>query len=177
VVNILTNYACEVGTRGDVQLHCTCTGAGMTAAMALGSLVAILAVVPFPTLVAMGGTTGQGVMGMMLGAAVSLWFAYLAFSRYRRHGRFVLDNDRGTLRHYRGRRMVNEFVLRDVMRVWLVADFTDGFRVLGAPAAWLQIALCTGEVFRIAKGDQEELRPVCAVVRKLGFGPTAIIEL
>jgi hypothetical protein len=165
-----------VGQRGD-ELHCTCTGAITTALMGLGSLLALLAVVSFSPMMALGGTISKGVIGSILGLAVAIAFAYMALSRRRRHGYFVLDGQYQTLRQYRGNRVVREFVLGDVMRVWLVADFTDGLRALNGPPSWLQIALRTGEIFRLAKGNREELLPVCRAVRRIGWGPEAIVDV
>lgn len=176
LITLLSNYACEVGQRGD-ELHCTCRGAVTTALMGLGSFVALLSAVSFTPMMALGGTISKGVIGSILGLAVAIAFGYLALARSRRHGYFVLDGQYQTLRQYRGKRVIREFVLRDVMRVWLVADFTDGLRALSGPPAWLQVALRTGEIFRLAKGNREELLPVCRAVRNIAFGPEAIVDV
>jgi hypothetical protein len=93
----------------------------------------------------------------------------LAISRYRKHGDFVIDGETRVLQRYRAGRMTAEFGLDRVKRVWLVLDSTDTLAILSGTPRWLQIGLDNGEVFRVAKGSQKELAPVCDAFEKLGL--------
>lgn len=166
--NLLSNYACEVGQRGERRLYCKCTGWVFTAVLAISALIGALAVVSFGFLVAAGGDPFRGFVGAILGATFAAIAVHLAANHYRRHGRFVLDGVSGILRHYRAGRLVDEYAFNDVQRVWMSIDLTDGVRLSGPPS-WLQIALRNGNVLRLAKGSKTELAPVCDAMKKLGF--------
>ncbi len=165
---MLSNYACEVGQRGERRLYCKCTGWVFTTLLVVSAFVGALAVVSFGFLVMAGGDPSRGFVGALLGATLSAVAVHLAANRHRRHGRFVLDGDHGILRRYRAGRLVDEFAFNDVQRVWLTIDLTDGVR-LSAPPSWLQVAFRNGSIFRLAKGSKTELAPVCDAMKKLGF--------
>ena len=172
LITILANYACNVGQRGPFRLYCTCNGLAVTAMWAVGAVVCLLAMINFALLMGVGAhlmvDTQKGTVGVIMAALASVAFTHLARRRYARHGRFVLDGERGVLRRYRGKRLVGEFHFNDVRRVWTTFDYTDGVRLNGPPK-WLQIAMSSGEIFRIAKGDPQELRPVCDAIKSMGL--------
>lgn len=159
--------------RGAERLYFNCSGLVMTAILAIGSVIAVLSVVAFWLLVSYGGDSDQGLLGSLLGLSMAVWSGHLALSRYRRHGRFEIDAEEGVLRRFRAGRMTSEFHLSQITRVWLAIDATDGLNLSGPPS-WLQVLLDTGEVFRLAKGSQKELAPVCEAMRGLGLAPTAL---
>lgn len=131
-------------------------------------IAAALTMVSYVILVRAGGDPGEGLLGAVMGLTVAYWSLTLAVRRYRRHGEFELDAERGVLRRYRAGFMVGEFDLDLVDQVGLVIDPTDGVRMSSLPS-WLQVTFCTGEVFRIAKGSPQELAPVCAALRHFGL--------
>jgi hypothetical protein len=53
-------------------------------------------------------------------------------------------------------------------------DATDSLALVRGTASWLQVALSTGEVFRLAKGSPLELEPVCDAMRELGLTPRVL---
>jgi hypothetical protein len=171
LVNLLSNYACTVAQRGAERIYFTCSGLGILAILLLWSIVGALSVVAFILLVRAGGDADQGLLGSIMGLSIAFWTAHLAVQRYRRHGQFELDAEHGVLRRYRAGRMVGEFDLGDISRVWLVLDPTDTVRFSKLPS-WLQIDLRSGEIFRLAKGTRQELEPVCEALRQVGLRPT-----
>jgi len=142
----------------------------MTIFLAFGSAVAALSVVSFVLLVQAGGDASRGLLYSLMGLSLAVWSAHLAIRRYRRHGSFELDGDLGVLRRYRAGRMTDEFSLSQITRVWLTIDATDGVRITEQPS-WLQVLLDSGEMFRLAKGNERELAPVCDAMRHLGLAP------
>ncbi len=136
----------------------------------LWAAVATLSVVAFVMLVVAGGSERMGLVGSLMAISLAVWSTHLAVARYRRHGRFELDAEEGVLRRFRGGRMVNEFEIGDITRVWLVLDATDTIR-LEQPPSWLQVGLKSGEIFRLAKGTRVELAPICDVMREMGLAP------
>jgi hypothetical protein len=169
VITILSNYACDVAQRGARRLYFNCGGLVVTAMFALGSAVSAISVVAFVLLVQAGGDAQRGLLGSLMGLSLAVWSAHLAIGRYQRHGSFELDGDEGVLRRFRAGRMTGEFDLSQITRVWITVDATDGMRLDGPPS-WLQVLLDSGEVFRLAKGSRQELRPVCEAMRRLGVG-------
>jgi hypothetical protein len=181
LVTLLSNYACDVGQRGDRRLYCNCDGLVITAGFVVGALIGLTSVVAFAMLVAAGGNPAKGAVGAAMATGFATAMGTMALRRSSHHGRFELDAEQALLRHYRGKRKIGEYSFRDVLRVWLVTDLTDG-RVavqvtLGAtplagsraPASWLQIATRSGEMFRLAKGTRQELAPVCEAMRRMGL--------
>ena len=166
---LLSNYACDVAQRDARRLYFNCSGIVLTVLFAFGAAVAVLSVVAFSLLVHAGGDSRTGLIGSLMGLSLAVWSAHLAILRYRRHGRFELDGDKGVLRRYRAGRLTGEFALSQVTRVWLTVDATDGLRLDGPPS-WLQVLLDSGEVFRLAKGSRQELAPVCDALQELGLG-------
>ena len=170
LVNLLSNYACTVAQRGAERIYFTCSGLGVLTVLLTWSIVGALSVVAFYLLVRAGGDADQGLFGSIMGLSIAFWTAHLAIQRYRRHGRFELDAERGVLRRYRAGRMVGEFDLDEISRVCLVLDPTDTVRLRKLPS-WLQIDLRSGEIFRLAKGTRQELEPVCEALRRVGLQP------
>ena len=168
---LLSNYACHVAQGEASRLYFRCRGLVVTGFFLLWAAVAVLAVVAFVLLVMHGGDRSQGLVGCLMAISLAVWSTHLAVARHRRHGRFELDGEAGVLRHFRGRRMVNEFQIGDITRVWLALDATDTVR-FEQPPSWLQVGLRSGEVFRLAKGTRVELEPVCDVMREMGLAPT-----
>ena len=172
LINLLNNYACRVGLRGESRLYCTCNGIVMTVFWGVAAVVCLLAMINFAVLMGIGENVGadirKGTVGAICSVLMAITFAHLVIQRYASHGRFELDAEHLVMKRYRGNRLVGEFHFRDVRRVWTTFDFTDGVRLSGPPK-WLQIAMNTGEIFRIAKGDTQELRPVCDAIRRMGL--------
>jgi hypothetical protein len=166
---LLSNYACRVAQRGARSLYFNCNGLVLTVLFAVGAAVAVTSVVAFVLLVQAGGDESRGLIGALMGLSLAVWSAHLAIRRWQRHGTFELDGDRGVLRRYRAGRMTSEFELTQITRVWLAVDATDGLRLDGPPS-WLQVLLDSGEVFRLAKGSHQELRPVCEAMKNIGLG-------
>jgi hypothetical protein len=171
LVTILSNYACDVGQRGDGRMVFNCGGGVVTAALALGAVVCLSSMMGFALLVAVGGSSAKAAFGVASGAALAAALGTLAIQRYGRHGRFEIDGERAVMRRFRGSTMLGEYSFRDLLRVWLVVDALDGMSAVQdtTPPSWLQVATRTGEVFRIAKGTRQELAPVCAALRRLGL--------
>lgn len=167
---LLSNYACHVAQGDSRKLYFRCRGLVVTGFFLLWSAVAALSVVAFVLLVFAGGDEHMGLVGCLMAISLGVWSAHLAVDRYRRHGRFELDGHAGVLRLFRGGRQISEYRIRDIKRVWLVVDATDTVR-LEQPPSWLQVALESGEVFRLAKGTAVELEPVCDVMREMGLAP------
>jgi hypothetical protein len=172
LIMLLSNYACAVARHGAQRLDCRCSGNVVTALLFTGTATAILALVAFVLLMMAGGDWSIGMLyvGMALGLAGAS--TQMAITRYRKHGHFEIDGERGVLRRYRGGRMTSEFKFNDVKRVWLAVDATDGMAMLGTMPTWLQIAFEGGQIFRIAKGSRQELEPVCEAMRELGLAPS-----
>lgn len=171
IIMLLSNYACDVAQRGARRLYFNCNGLVLTVMFSIGTAVAVLSVVAFVLLVQAGGDEGRGLIGALMGLSLAVWSAHLAIRRWQRHGTFELDGDRGVLRRFRGGRMTGEFALTQITRVWLTVDATDGLRLDGSPS-WLQVLLDSGEVFRLAKGNRQELEPVCEAMKNLGLAPS-----
>jgi hypothetical protein len=170
LITLISNYACDVGQRGDRRLYCNCTGLVVTTLFAVGAVICLASVVAFSMLVAAGGNPAKGAVGALMGSAMAVAMGTLAMRRYDRHGRFVIDGEQAVLKRYRGNTMVGEYSFRDVLRVWTVDDLTDGMMVIQlTPPSWLQIATRSGEVFRVAKGTRQELAPVCEALRRMGL--------
>lgn len=169
---LLSNYACDVAQGSSRQLYFVCRGLVVTGFFLLWSVVAVLSLVAFVLLTRQGGAEyeSMGLAGSLMAISLAVWSTHLAVARYRRHGRFELDGEAGVLRHYRGTRMVGEFHIRDIERVWLALDATDTVR-MEQPPSWLQVRLESGEIFRLAKGSRVELAPVCDVMREMGLAP------
>jgi hypothetical protein len=165
---LLSNYACRVAQRGTRRIEFDCSGLVFTVMLLLSATIGALSVVAFYLLVQAGGNPTEGLVGALLGVSFAFWSSYLAVQRYRQHGHFEVDADEGVLRRFRAGRQVSEFRLRDIRRVWLALDVTDTLHLDALPS-WLQIAMTSGEVFRVAKGTREELEPVCAALRRLGL--------
>ncbi len=168
LVSLLSNYACGVYQRGPQKLFCRCRGLGMMAFMVTSAIISGLAAVSMLLLVRAGGDALVGLISGVMGVTLATAFVHLAIQRYRRHGSFELDGERGIVRRYRVGRMVREFAFDEVHKVSLVLDPTDGIRLSGPPS-WLQIKLQSGEIFRLAKGSYKELAPVCAALVRLGL--------
>lgn len=172
LIYLLSNYACRVDQRGDSLLYCTCTGLAYTAFWGFGAVVCLLAMLNLAMLMTVASelslSIGSGSLGVLLAAATSIIFAHLALRRHARHGRFEFDGDEGTLRRFRGRRLVDEFAFDDIQFITTRLDLTDSFR-LRRPPQWLLVQLCNGDVLRIAKGDNQELAPVFDAIRQLGL--------
>ena len=169
LITLLSNYACSVAQRGR-GLYFRCNGLGGLLLHAVWTLLGLLSVVAFFLLVRAGGDGQTGMLGGAMAFSLAFWSFYLGRQRWRRHGQFELDVDRGTLRRYRVGRMVDEVSLSDVEGVGLVLDTSFGFPFRAIPT-WVQFRLRNGEVFRVAKGTRLELLPVCDALRALGLSP------
>jgi hypothetical protein len=146
----------------------------MTIILALGAAVAAISVVTLVLLVNAGADLHKGLASVAMALILAGASAHMAIQRYRKHGRFELDGDEGVLRRFRGGRLTGEYGFDQVRRVWLTVDATDGLGILHGPPSWLQIALATGEIFRIAKGSRQELEPVCDAMREMGLRPRVL---
>lgn len=169
LITLVSNYACDVSGRGDRRLYCNCSGLVVTVAYALGAMVGLLSVVAFSMLVAAGGNPAKGAVGALMGITLAAAMATIAIRRYSRHGSFIIDAEQGTLRHYRGKRMIGEYSFRDLLRFWLVIDPTDVQLPELTLPSWLQVTTRSGETFRLAKGTRQELAPVCEAIRRMGL--------
>jgi hypothetical protein len=171
IMLLLSNYACHVAQRGARSLYFHCSGLVVTGFFLIWAAVAALSLVAFVMLVMAGGDAQFGLIGSLMAISLAVWSTHLAVARYRRHGRFELDGDKGVLRRFRAGRCVGEFHIADITRVWLALDATDTIR-LEQPPSWLQVCMKSGEVFRLAKGTRTELEPVCDVMREMGLAPS-----
>jgi hypothetical protein len=174
ITTLLSNYACQVVQRGATRLYCTCRGNIVTGILVLGAAVAALSVVTTMLLVEAGGDSRKGLFGVALGLILAGGSTHMAIQRYQRHGRFELDGERGVLRRFRAGRLTGEYRFDQVRRVWLTVDATDTIGLLQGTPSWLQVALSTGEIFRLAKGSRLELEPVCDAMREVGLTPRVL---
>ncbi len=169
LITLVSNYACDVGARGDRRLYFDCSGLVVTVLFSLGAMIGLLSVVAFSMLVAAGGNPAKGAIGGLMGTALAAAMATVAMRRYNRHGSFVIDAEQAVLRHYRGKHMLGEYSFRDLLRFWLVIDPTDIHTLELTPPNWLQVTTRSGEIFRLAKGTRQELAPVCEALRRMGL--------
>lgn len=169
LITLLSNYACSVAQRG-TGLYFRCNGLGGLALHAVWALLGLVSVVAFYLLVRAGGDGDTGMVGGAMALSLAFWSVYLGRQRWRRHGQFELDPDRGTLRRYRAGRMLDEVPLAEVEGVGLVLDTSFGMPFRRIPT-WIQFRLRNGAVYRVAKGTRLELMPVCDALSTMGFAP------
>ncbi|MEM1029703.1 MAG: hypothetical protein AAGN82_05095 [Myxococcota bacterium] len=168
LVTLLSNYACSVAQRGH-GLYFRCNGLGGLILHGVWALLGGVSMVAMYLLVRAGGDGTMGMVGGAMALSLAFWSVHLGRQRWRRHGQFELDGDRGFIRRYRAGRLVEEVPLAEVTDVGLVPDTTFGVP-FGRLPSWIQIRLRSGAVFRVTKGTRLELLPVCDALGAFGLG-------